>query len=221
MMVLTRSRLLLTNDTGPMHVAAALDVPVVVHLDHGYTLEECRAAREAVGLLDISAFSRYEVSGPKAEAWLDRLMASKLPKPGRAKLAPMLAPNGRLKGDLTVFNWGDGTFWIMGSYYLRAWHMRWFEDHMIDGVTVRDLGDDTSGFSLSGPASRRVIEKLSDGPVGALPFMGCGAFDIGLLRCKVGGLSVAGELGYEIHCRAGDHPGGKIGSIQRAFDRCV
>jgi dimethylglycine dehydrogenase len=93
----------------------------------------------------------------------------------------------------------------MGSYYLRAWHMRWFADHMEEGVEVRDLGEDTAGFSLSGPASRRVIEKLSDGPVSALPFMGCGRFDIGLLRAHVGRLSVTGELGYEIHCRAGDH----------------
>jgi dimethylglycine dehydrogenase len=166
---------------------------------------ECRAVREAVGLIDISGFSRFEVSGPNAENWLDRMMASKLPKPGRAKLAPMLAPEGRLKGDLTIFNWGDGTWWIMGSYYLRRWHMRWFDDHMEDGVSVRDLGEETFGFSLSGPNSRNVIEKLTEQPVGELPFMGCGSFDLGLLRVKIGRLSVCGELGYEIHCRAGDH----------------
>ncbi|WP_300033647.1 FAD-dependent oxidoreductase [uncultured Roseobacter sp.] len=167
--------------------------------------QECHAVRDAVGLLDISGFSRFEVSGPNARNWLDRIMASKLPAPGRARLAPMLAEDGRLKGDLTVFNWGNGTWWIMGSYYLRAWHMRWFDDHVDAGVTVRDLGEDTAGFSLSGPASSKVIEKLTDGPVTELPFMGCGDFDIGLLRCRVGRLSVTGELGYEIHCRAGDH----------------
>ncbi len=62
-----------------------------------------------------------------------------------------------------------------------------------------------AGFSLSGPKSRAVIEKLTDGPIGDLSFMGCGEFDIGLLRCKVGRLSVTGEMGYEIHCRMGDH----------------
>lgn len=172
---------------------------------HEIVAQECKAVREGVGLLDITGFSRFEVTGPNAEAWLNRIMASRLPGPGRARLAPMLAEDGRLKGDLTVFNWGDGTWWIMGSYYLRAWHMRWFEDHMDAGVTVCDLGDELGGFSLSGPASRAVIERLTEGPVGALPFMGCGAFDIGLLRCKVGRLSVTGELGYEIHCRGGDH----------------
>ncbi|WP_138179053.1 aminomethyltransferase family protein, partial [Roseovarius indicus] len=169
--------------------------------------EECKAVRETAGLLDISGFSRFEVTGPGAEAWLDHLLASKLPAPGRAKLAPMLAPDGRLKGDLTVFNWGDGTWWIMGSYYLREWHMRWFHDHMGDGVTVRDISDATVGFGVFGPNARKIVEKLTDGPIAELPFMGCGTFDIGLYRCKVGRLSVAGELGYEIHCSAAEHIG--------------
>jgi len=166
---------------------------------------ECKATREAVGLLDISGFSRFEVTGPGAEAWLDRIMASKLPKPGRAKLAPMLSPTGKLKGDLTVFNWGDGTWWIMGSYYLREWHMRWFDDHMDEGVTVTDIADATVGFSVSGPNARKVMEAVTQDDIATLPFMGCGTFDIGMLRCKVGRLSVAGELGYEIHCSAAEH----------------
>ena len=167
--------------------------------------EECKAVREAVGLLDISGFSRFEVTGEGAEAWLDQIMASKLPGPGRARLAPMLSEDGRLKGDLTVFNWGDGSWWIMGSYYLRAWHQRWFDDHMGDAVNVEDISDATVGFSLSGPNSLKVLERLTDGPISDLPFMGCGSFDIGLLRAKVGRLSVSGELGYEIHCSAVDH----------------
>ncbi len=166
---------------------------------------ECKAVRENVGLLDISGFSRFEVSGEGAETWLNTIFATKLPKPGRSRLAVALGEDGRLKGDLTLFNWGDGTWWIMGSYYLRRWHMRWFDDHMGADVQVKDLGDEMCGFSLSGPNASKVIEKLSDGPVGALPFMGCGAFDIGMLRCKVGRMSVTGELGYEIHCRMGDH----------------
>ena len=167
--------------------------------------EECKATRSHVGLLDITAFSRFEVSGAGAEAWLDRLMACTLPGPGRARLAPMLSPEGKLKGDLTVFNWGDGTWWIMGSYYLREWHMRWFEDHAGSDVAVRDISDGVTGFSLSGPNSLKVLEKVTDSPIGDLKFMGCGTFDIGMLRVKVGRLSVAGERGYEIHCSAAEH----------------
>jgi len=166
--------------------------------------QECHAVRTGVGLLDISGFSRFEVSGPLAEAWLDTIMASKLPKPGRAKLAPMLSPGGRLKGDLTILNWGDGTWWIMGSYYLRAWHMRWFNDHARDGVQIRDLGEETCGFGLAGPNSKAVIDQLVSGGVD-LPFMGCAELDVGLISAKVARMSVTGEKGYEINCRYGDH----------------
>ena len=168
---------------------------------------EVRAVRGGVGLIDTSGFSRFEVSGPGAEAWLDFMLASKLPRPGRAKLAPMLAPSGRLKGDLTVFNWGDGSWWIMGSYYLREWHLRWFTDHLRDGVQVRDISDAVVGFALAGPKSREVLERLTHQDVshGALPFMGCTRMDIGLHRTRVGRLSVCGELGYEINVGAAEH----------------
>ncbi len=169
--------------------------------------EECAAVREGVGMVDISGFSRYEVTGPKAEAWLERLMATRLPKAGRARLAVMLAPSGRLKGDLTLFNWGDGTWWIMGSYYLREWHMRWFHDHLEEGVQVRDISDGVVGFGLTGPKARDVLQPLTHQDIGpeAMPFLACRQIDIGLIRARVGRLSVCGELGYEINCSPVEH----------------
>ena len=172
---------------------------------HDIVAAECKAAREGAGLLDITGFSRFEVAGENAEEWLDWLLASRLPAPGRARMAPMLGEDGRLKGDLTLFNWGDGVWWIMGSYYLREWHMRWFHDHMREGVAVRDMADEVCGFAVVGPHSRKVLEKVAHPDIGALPFMGCGAFDVGLIRARIGRLSVTGALGYEVHCHAGEH----------------
>jgi len=172
--------------------------------------EECRAVRNGVGLIDIAGFSRYEVTGDGAAAWLDRVTAGRLPAPGRARLAPMLGPDGRLKGDLTVFNWDDGVWWIMGSYYLREWHMRWFTDHIepADGnVRIRDISDDIVGFALAGPKSREVLAAVTHQDVApdTLPFMACTRLDVGLIRARVGRLSVTGELGYEINCHASEH----------------
>ena len=73
---------------------------------------ECRVVRNAVGLLDITGFSRFEVTGPKADAWLEKIFATRLPASGRARLAVALGNDGRLKGDLTLFNCGDGRWWI-------------------------------------------------------------------------------------------------------------
>ncbi|MYA90055.1 MAG: aminomethyl transferase family protein, partial [Boseongicola sp. SB0662_bin_57] len=172
---------------------------------HGIVAAECKNVRTNVGMVDITGFSRYEVSGPNAETWLDSLLASRLPGPGQARLAPMLSGTGRLKGDLTLLNWGDGTWWIMGSYYLRAWHMRWFRDHLTEGVHVRDLGEEVAGFALTGPNSRKVLQEVVHDDIGGIPFMGCARLDVGLAGTRVARMSVAGELGYEINCRIGDH----------------
>ena len=172
---------------------------------HEIVAEECKSIREGVALLDITGFSRFEVNGENAEAWLDKIFATKLPKPGRARLAVMLSSSGKLKGDLTLLNWGDGTFWIMGSYYLRAWHMRWFNDQMQDGVSVRDLGDDICGFALIGPNSHFVLQKVAEGDVSKMRFMDCKRLDVGLIQSRVARMSVTGEMGFELNCKMGDH----------------
>ena len=163
---------------------------------------EVSAVRTAVGLVDITGFSRYEVSGAGCADWLNWLLACRLPKVGGIRLAPMLAPSGRLMGDLTVMRIDADRFWLMGSYYLQNWHMRWFHDHLPrNGVTVRNLCEDTCGLSIAGPHSRVVLERLLDVDVGnaEFPFLRCGEFHIDGVKAVIGRLSVAGELGYEIN----------------------
>ena len=175
--------------------------------------EEHMAVRESAGIIDSTSFSRFKITGSSAEEWLNNLFSTKLPKKNQVKLAVMLGYDGRLKGDLTCFNWGDGKFWVMGSYYLREWHMRWFSDHLPNGknpinknfdVQVEDISDNIGGFALSGPNSRKILEKVTyhDISGSAFKFMSCQDMDIGLINTKVGRLSVAGELGYEINCHS-------------------
>jgi dimethylglycine dehydrogenase len=87
--------------------------------------------------------------------------------------------------------------------------MRWFATHAREGVSLRDISDDVIGFSLSGPKSRDLLERVTHQDVSnaALPFTGAATLDIGLVRAKVVRLSVTGELGYEINCRALEHAG--------------
>ena len=166
---------------------------------------ECEAVRDTCGLLDISGYARYRITGPGATEWLNGLLACPIPAPGRIRLAPMLAEDGRLKGDLTVLNWGDGSYWLMGSYYLRAFHMRWFQNYVRDGVLVEDLSDRVTGFSLSGPNARRILERVAETDVSALKMMQCSSADLGLHRAWIARLSLSGELAYEINVPAPDH----------------
>ncbi|PUB16272.1 GcvT family protein [Yoonia sediminilitoris] len=166
---------------------------------------ECAAVRDAAGLLDISGYARYKVTGPQARQWLDRLLACDMPATGQIKLAPMLHENGRLMGDLTVFQWEDGSYWLMGSYGLRAFHMRWFRDHLENGVQIDDISDATAGFSLSGPKAREILQSVAEVDLSTLGMMQCGSSDLGLHRVAIARLSLSGELAYEINCPACEH----------------
>jgi dimethylglycine dehydrogenase len=163
--------------------------------------QEVEAVRTAAGAYEIAQYSRYEVTGPNAEAWLDRLVASRMPGVGRIRLAPMLNDRGHLMGDLSVTRMGDRRFWLTGSYYLQDFHMRWFRAQLPpSGVSVRNVTDDWMGFSVSGPSSRSILETLTGDDVsnGAFPFMAVREMDIGSARAVVGRISLTGELGYEI-----------------------
>ncbi len=187
---------------------------------HGIVAGEVRAVREAVGMFDASVYARYEVSGPDAEAWLDRLLACRLPAVGRVRLAPMLGQGGKLMGDLTVSRLAADRFWLIGSYYLQEWHGRWFRDLLpMSGVTFNNLSDSWTGFALSGPLARDIVQPLvaRDLSNAAFPFMSCGEMEIaGAARTAVGHrppltavvarLSLTGELGYELYVPAASQP---------------
>lgn len=66
--------------------------------------EECRNVMENVGIQDMSAFAKCFISGPGAEAWLEGLLANKMPKKvGRLALCHMLTPRGGVRAEFTVF----------------------------------------------------------------------------------------------------------------------
>ena len=174
---------------------------------HSIVAAEVAATRAAAGLLDTGVYGRYEVSGPKAAEWLDGLLANRLPPIGKLRLAPMLSPSGKLMGDLTVTCLAPDRFWLVGSYYLQEWHLRWFRDHLpSSGVTIENLSESWLGFSLSGPRSRDILARLTRADVSdsSLPFLGCRPLDIGLTQAVVARLSLTGELGYEINVPASE-----------------
>jgi dimethylglycine dehydrogenase len=166
--------------------------------------EECRAVREGVGLLEISNFANYEVSGPGAADWLDRLLANKLPKRGRMALCPMLNPGGRIIGDFTLARLDRNQFYVTGSGIAEHYHMRWFLDRLpTEGVELNCRSLDMLGLQIAGPDSRRLLERLTkrDVSAGGFKFMAFDDFDVGMVPALVGRVSFTGELGYEIWVR--------------------
>jgi dimethylglycine dehydrogenase len=166
---------------------------------------ECLASRNGVGLLDISSFAKYLIEGAGAAAALAHVLAGHLPDVGRIRLTPMLAPSGRLMGDLTTMRLGADEFLVFGSGYLQSWHLRWFAQHMARAdLSIRNITDEYGGLALFGPHSRELLGRLTSADVSAsaLPFMAVRRLEVGLAPAILARLSVTGELGYEIYVPA-------------------
>jgi len=165
--------------------------------------EECRALRSEVGLLEVSTYGKYRVRGPGAEAWLDHVLANRVPREnGRIVLCPMLNPRGRLIGDFTVTRLGDEEFFLVGSGAMERFHLRWWEQWLpADGVSLESLTPRWVGFNLAGPQARTLLERITTADVSAesFGFLTGRRMEVGPVReAIVLRISFTGELGYEL-----------------------
>ncbi len=166
--------------------------------------EEVRAVREGVGINEVHNFGKFSVTGKDARAWLDRIMAGRIPKVGRLSLTPMLAPSGKLIGDFTVSCLSEEEFRLTASYGSQDYHLRWFLDHVDreDEVEVRNISDAATGFQIAGPRARDLLARVvrSDVSNAAFPFLAVRRMTVGLADCIIQRVSYTGDLGYEIYC---------------------
>ncbi len=170
---------------------------------HDYVAREVATVRDAVGAIEIANFSKHQFRGKGARATLDRLLAGRLPKPGRIALSPMLTDKGRLYGDLTVACLADDHFMLFGSGVMQEAHRRWFSDRLGPETTYENVSDAWHGLALSGPQSRAVLQRLTREDVSAsgLRFRDVRQTVVGDVPVILNRLSFSGELGYEIYCR--------------------
>ncbi|HEY6483760.1 MAG TPA: FAD-dependent oxidoreductase [Steroidobacteraceae bacterium] len=168
---------------------------------HAHVAAEVRAVRESVGLLEISNYGKFEITGPGAEQWLSRIMANRVPAVGRLALTPMLNERGKLIGDFTMCRPAAERFFLIGTYAAESYYLRWFERHMPSaGVTLRPCAMEYVGLSVAGPRSRALLQSLvrEDLSSAAYPFLSFRRMDVGMIPAFVGRVSFTGDLGYEI-----------------------
>ncbi|WP_294621046.1 FAD-dependent oxidoreductase [uncultured Roseovarius sp.] len=164
------------------------------------TAREVKAVREAVGINEVHNFGKYRVTGPNARAWLDHIMAGRIPQPGRISLTPMLSPQGRIIGDFTVSCLDEQTFQLTASYGAQAYHMRWFEQNATEGAQLENISDRLNGFQIAGPKAREVLMACTRDDIGDMRFMDVRPACVGMVDCLIQRVSFTGDLGYEIYC---------------------
>ncbi len=170
---------------------------------HDVVGAECRAVREGVGIMDISAFTKVEVSGPDAAALLDRLTANRLPqKVGGIGLTHMLNRRGRIELETTVVKLGEDRYYLVCAAFFEQRLLDHLDTHRNGAdVTVTLRSNDWAALALNGPRAREVMAACTEADLSNAGFRWLTAQEITLAGHKVWAfrMSYAGELGWELH----------------------
>lgn len=165
---------------------------------------ECRHVHEKVGLLDMSAFAKFEVSGSGAAAWLDSLMANRIPKTvGRLSLCHMLTPLGGVRSEFTVYKSAAGQFYLVSAGAYERHDFDYLSKHLPgDGsVTLQKVTTQYGVLVLAGPNSRALLQQLTDASLANadFPWLSGQFINVGCAQAEALRVNFVGELGWELH----------------------
>jgi dimethylglycine dehydrogenase len=178
--------------------------------------EECRAVRERVGLLDLSGFAKFDVTGPDAYAFLDRVYANRMPKrDGGVVLAHWLNENGFIEGEATITRLGPDRFYLLSAAAAAARDkdMLLQRRRADEDVEIVDVTRERGCLVVAGPKSRDVLRGLTDADLSSNAFRWMSGQEIAIAGVPTRALRVSyvGELGWELHC-----PMDRIGTLYDA-----
>jgi len=165
---------------------------------------ECKNVMENVGVLDMSAFAKFRVSGPGAEAWLDKLVANRLPKKiGRVGLCHALNIEGGVRTEFTITRDGPEEFYLLSAGALERFDWDYLFKQAPDDGSVRldKITTQHGVLVVAGPKSRELLSRVSDCDLSneAFPWLSSQFSDVGVARCRLVRVNFVGELGWEIH----------------------
>jgi glycine cleavage system aminomethyltransferase T len=162
------------------------------------------AVRERVGLFDLTAFAKFEVSGPGAHHFLDYLAANRIDKlVGKVIYTALLNHRGGIKADLTITRTGPETFWVLTGGATGPVDLHWLRCHAPAGgsVHIADISSHYCVLGLWGPHARAVLQSVSPDDLSnrAFPYFTARSITIDTVPAYALRVSYVGELGWEIY----------------------
>jgi dimethylglycine dehydrogenase len=166
---------------------------------------ECRRMRERVGVIDLTPFTKHEVTGSGAEAWLDGLVANKVPtRIGRIALCHALTRRGGIRSEFTITKIADRKFYVVSAGAAERYDSDYLRKSLPDdgSVGLRNITNSRGCFVVAGPKSREVLAKLTDAPLDneSFPWLTGQTIEVGLaVDVHVLRVNFVGALGWELH----------------------
>ncbi len=160
--------------------------------------------RNNVGIIDITSFSKFRVSGSGAEDYLNRLVARRLPKSaGRVQLAHALTQTGGVRSEFTITRNLDGSFYLVSSGAAEKFDWSFLQAHKLsdNSVQIENLTTQHATLVVAGPNSRAVLQKLTEADLSnsAFPWLSARKLHIGVAPLLAMRVNFVGELGWELH----------------------
>jgi glycine cleavage system aminomethyltransferase T/glycine/D-amino acid oxidase-like deaminating enzyme len=163
------------------------------------------AMRDGAGLVDLSAFSIFDVTGRGALAGLQRLAVAQLDVPaGRTVYTPFLNEAGGFVADLTIMRLGASHFRVVTGAADGGRDAKWISDRLPDDAQLADVSSAWATIGLWGPRAADILAAVDkDGDQGPpLPFGMTGVFELGGTAVLGSRISYVGEFGWELHVPA-------------------
>ena len=166
--------------------------------------EEVRAVQQRVGMLDLTGFAKFDVTGTDAEAFLNRICANAMPKKmGGIGLVHPLSRGGRIAGEMTVTRFADDHFYCLSAAAAELRDLDLMTQSRLPGerVEIRNVTMDRGVLVLSGPRARELLAGLTKADLSNAGFRWLSGQEIEIAGHKVRALRVSyvGELGWELH----------------------
>jgi len=169
---------------------------------------ECEAVRDAVGVMDHGGFTKYEVSGTGAIAFIEHVICGTVPKVGRVKLSYLLTPRGMIWSEATVARLCDDRFLLCGPTLAVDRDFDWLSANLPDdgSVTLRKGSDRDGALMVMGPNSRDLLTRITDADLSkaSMPWMSVADIVVAGRPVTAMRVSYVGELGWELHMASND-----------------
>ena len=156
-----------------------------------------------VGLMEVSGFNRFEIAGPGAGKFLDRMICGRVPKlKGKVGLGYLLTERGNVLSEATVVRLDENRYWY-GSAAASEWHDRdWLKKFMPRDLTLTEMMASHTLLVIAGPRSRELLQSVSprcDWSRDAFQWLHAKSMFIGHVEVVAMSVSFSGELAYELH----------------------